>query len=336
MAMPRSGTDRNRNGFALLATLWLIVAIAAVALEISLQAKDRRMVAINISERGQAVAAANAGIATLQSRMGQMVQAGGGAPGAGAFVNNLDPDDPLEFADSILSETYSLGPGMGAYTTYVKDAGAVLSVYYLDEERWRLFLRAVGVDFGLADKLAQSIMDWTDRDFDRRAQGAERDDYISAGRIIMPSNTQLTNVAQLKDVMGMTPEIYNLISPYLVFSLYRKVNVNKADPVVLRSLPGMTDDAVAAIMSRRYSRTKIRSMDELLEIAPSIAIGAAGQPSMGMSLSSFIGFYTEEVFVSSVGVSPNGSTQATVQAVLRQATGAGQQAMIEVRMKRSF
>lgn len=326
---------RTESGFALLATLWLIVAISAVGLEIALQAKDRRQVAINVSERGQATAAANAGIATVQSRMGRMMASAGGAPGSG-YIANLDPEDPLEFADSLLSETQFLGQGLGGYTVYVKDAGALLSVYTMTEDRWRGLLQGVGVDYGVADQLAQALTDWTDFDNDKKARGAERDDYLAAGRLVTPSNAPLGSVAELKDVMGMTPDIYSRISPYIMFGTQMKVNVNRADPPVLRSLPGMTDDAVASIMSRRYSRTKIRSMQELLEIAPGLATAETGQPSGSLPLSSYVGFKTEEVFVSSVGVGPGGNTQATVQAVLRQSTEMGQQAVIQVRSRRSW
>lgn len=327
----------KRQGFALLATLWLIVAISAVALEISLQARERRKIAINISERGQALAAANAGIATTQARMAKLLAIAGGTPGLG-MSGMVDANDPLAYADSALSEVASLGPGVGAYTVYVRDAGTLLSIYTLDEERWRLFLTGLGVDYGVADRLAQAIADWIDIDHEPRASGAERDDYISAGRLVLPSNGPLKSVSDLKHVMGMTPEIYALISPYLVFTPSSKVNVNLADPPVLRSLPGFTEDVVAAIMNHRYSRTPIRSMADLSQIVPSLGAGGggSGQPPALQSSTHLLGFVTEEVFVSSVGVGPGGQTQATVQAVLRPSRTSGQQGAIQVVSRRSW
>ena len=49
---------RNRRGFALLAAIWLVVAIAAVALQFSLEARERRLLGIHTAERGKGLAAA--------------------------------------------------------------------------------------------------------------------------------------------------------------------------------------------------------------------------------------------------------------------------------------
>ena len=59
---------KPRRGVALLAALWLVVAIAAVALQFSMEARERRTLGIMASERGQQRALA---LGALALRAGQ-------------------------------------------------------------------------------------------------------------------------------------------------------------------------------------------------------------------------------------------------------------------------
>ena len=54
---------RNERGFALVAALWLLVALSSVAIHLSLRARDRRLAAANVAEETQARAAALSGLA---------------------------------------------------------------------------------------------------------------------------------------------------------------------------------------------------------------------------------------------------------------------------------
>ncbi|MFW5947894.1 MAG: hypothetical protein ACOCUW_05320, partial [Gemmatimonadota bacterium] len=65
----RAGRPRvDRPGFALLATLWLVVAIGVVGLEWGLRAGDQRRVAMNAVDAAAARAAAESGLAQARSR----------------------------------------------------------------------------------------------------------------------------------------------------------------------------------------------------------------------------------------------------------------------------
>jgi general secretion pathway protein K len=308
----------GRRGFALLTALWLIVAISTVALEFSLQAQERRKTAINISERAQAFAAAEAGIATTRARLGRLatsVAAGQTGSGVGG---ETDQTDPLRWADSLFTDSIVLGPGAGSVSVIVRDVGAFLNPNEMSEQRWIAFLTAAGVDYGVAEQIAQSIFDWMDPDPDPRGRGAERDDYIRAGRLALPSNKLFTSVEELRDVMGMTPEIYARIAPYFSLLASGQINVNKADPLVLRSLPGMTDEIVAAILNQRYSATPIRSLEELKQLVPGVDDNRFNRAMPGEPpLASLLSFTTSQVLVTSIGWSVGGHTQAITQATLR-------------------
>jgi hypothetical protein len=75
---------KNRKGFALLAAIWLCVAIAAVALQFSLEARQRRLLGINTSERGRGRAAAMGALNATQASLDASLRQGPGTAGAAA------------------------------------------------------------------------------------------------------------------------------------------------------------------------------------------------------------------------------------------------------------
>ena len=70
-------------------------------------------------------------------------------------------------------------------------------------------------------------------------------------------------VEELQNVMGMTPEIYALATPYLTVRGSGAVNVNTAPVPVLRALPGMTDATLNRILQLRSQGRRISSIDEI-------------------------------------------------------------------------
>ena len=92
---------RNRRGFALLAAIWLVVAIATVALQFSLEARERRLLGIHTAERGKGRAAALGALNASQAALEAALRQG---PGAGnARVAGLRRADPWLDADSMFS-----------------------------------------------------------------------------------------------------------------------------------------------------------------------------------------------------------------------------------------
>jgi type II secretory pathway component PulK len=62
----------------------------------------------------------------------------------------------------------------------------------------------------------------------------------------------------------MTPEIFAMTSPYLTTRGTGIINVNSADTVVLRAVPGMTDQILAQILSQRSMGRRITSLNSVL------------------------------------------------------------------------
>jgi type II secretory pathway component PulK len=121
-------------------------------------------------------------------------------------------------------------------------------------------------------------MDWRDVDSIPRPSGAERDAYIKAGMLALPTNGPFRDVEDLRDVMGMTPEIYEQAAPYFTTRGTGLVNVNTAPVPVLRALPGMTDQTLNLILQMRSQGRRINALsDVFMAEAQRVARGAAGR-----------------------------------------------------------
>ncbi|HEY6158231.1 MAG TPA: hypothetical protein VIV88_12300 [Gemmatimonadales bacterium] len=248
----------SRRGFALLAALWLLVAFSVASLSLSALAHERRLAAANLVERTQALAAAQAGIEQLRSRLARRLS-------LPASATSLI--DPWHSVDSVLTDTVSLDNAR--YSVAARDVGTQLNLNRATEDELRRLLASLRIDAGEADRLAQCIMDWRDPDDLHRARGAERDAYIAAGAPVLPRNGPFQTLPELLGVLGMTPELYDRVRPYLTLLGSGQVNLNTADRPVLLTLPGMTEEAVAVLLRLRRDRHRLGNTTDLeRELSP--------------------------------------------------------------------
>jgi general secretion pathway protein K len=257
---------RTRAGFALIAALWLLVALAAIGLQFSLQGRERRLAAGNVLEEVRTRAAAEAGLAHARARLYQRVRE------AEALQGVVDPRllaDPWGGLDVVLAGPVDLGDVH--YQVTLRDASAALNVNRATEDELRRLLGGLRVDHGRADEIAQSVMDWRDPDDLPRPRGAEMDYYLRRESPVLPRNGPFESLAELIHVRGMTPEILDRVTPYLTLVGTGRVNLNVAEPVVLATLPGMTDETIGVILRHRQQGRRIGN---LLELADQLSPGA--------------------------------------------------------------
>jgi len=241
---------KPRPGFALLAALWLLVALSVASLALGVATRARRLAAANLSEHVRAAAAARAAVEQLRGRLERRLDAATSAP-----------LDPWRGADSLLVDTLAVG-GARAIVR-VHDVGTALHLNRATEDDLRRFFVALRVDAGDADRLAQAIADWRDPDDLHRARGAERDAYLTAGAPALPRNGPFQALPELLSVRGMTPALYERVRPYLTLLGSGQVNLNLSDRPVLLALPGMTEEAVAVLLRYRRQRRTIGSIADL-------------------------------------------------------------------------
>lgn len=76
-------------------------------------------------------------------------------------------------------------------------------------------LRAIDVDQELAGRLAAAIVDWRDTDLLTQPAGAEDADYAAAGLLYGAKDAEFESIAELEQLLGMTPAIYARLAPHV-------------------------------------------------------------------------------------------------------------------------
>ena len=285
---------RRRDGFALMAALWLIVIVGVTGYELSVRSRIGRLAVANALEKAQADAAADAALETVRGALEHRLAHPLDSRMASTLDARIDPWGTLSF---IGADTITLGDERAIAHAY--DAGARVQVNRATEADIRRLLQALRIDAGDADRIAQRMLDWRDPDNFRRARGAERDDYLRAGARALPSNAEFSRIDELRDLDGMTPDLYRRIAPYVTVFGTGQVNVNTASAVILRSLPGLGDEAIALIVRTQEAARPLRSLEELSQRLSS----GAGQSLVDATaeLLPRITFETREVVVESEG-----------------------------------
>jgi len=94
--------------------------------------------------------------------------------------------------------------------------------------------------------LAEALLDWMDRDSDKRPGGAEDVDYLAGKPSYRTANQPLTSVDELRLVRGFSARVIDTLRPFVtVLPESVPINVNTAGPEVLAAM--LPDSAVSAV-----------------------------------------------------------------------------------------
>jgi len=109
-------------------------------------------------------------------------------------------------------------------------------------------LQATGAAPEVATQVAGAIADWRDGDdFVQITGGAEAADYASAGRPYGAKNAPFESVAEVEQVLGMTPALYEAVAPYLtIYSRLPAPDPQFAAAPVLQAMGVDADPILAA------------------------------------------------------------------------------------------
>ncbi len=114
-------------------------------------------------------------------------------------------------------------------------------------------LKLAGADPAQLPALADAILDWRDRDRDRRPNGAEAPEYRAAGLSYLPADQFFGAVEEVGMVLGMTPELTRRLLPWITVHGRRGIDPASAPAALLRALPGIDPQAVEAYLQGRES-----------------------------------------------------------------------------------
>lgn len=102
-----------------------------------------------------------------------------------------------------------------------------------------LFQRAGGLSAGEAVIMASRVRDYIDPDdIPGGVGGAEAAQYRAAGWPSTPRNGALDDLSELRSVLGMTSELYDIIAPHLGINGQQRIEIDSAPPALIDVLTG--------------------------------------------------------------------------------------------------
>ena len=240
------GRKAGMRGAALLLVMWLIVLLTALVGAFAMTAKIEHLQGRVLHRGLVAQQAARAGIEYAIHR-----------------VEVNDPrrkwlpdgrDYPWRFDDAEL-------------TIRITDESGKVDLNQADATLLATLFTVLGSEQADAARVAGAILDWRDPDpLTQPSGGAEDPDYASAGRAHGAKDALFESVAEVEQVLGMTPQLYAKVEPYLtVFSGRSTPDPTFAAAEVLHA---MGQDPEPILARRRASN-------------PANGDPAGGQPFMG-------------------------------------------------------
>jgi general secretion pathway protein K len=183
---------RGQQGIALIAVLWALTLLSIIAALLSLETRTGTRIAENMADAATARVAADAGIQRA--------------------ILDLAARDRTFRADGTV---YVWRFANSNVRISIQDEGGKINLNLAPEELLRALFASVGVDPDTAKSLPDAIVDFRDEDDYKHLNGAEEADYRAAGLAWGPKNAPFGTVEELRQVLGMTAEIYELVAPNL-------------------------------------------------------------------------------------------------------------------------
>lgn len=208
---------RSMRGAALLLVLWLIVLLTSLVGAFALTARIESLQGRMVSEGLVAEEAARAGIEYALVR-----------------VNDNDPRRQWR-PDG---RDYVWRFDRAALRIKIVDESAKINLNLADATLLAGLWRTLGVEQDQAARLASAIIDWRDPDPLSQAQGgAEDPQYAEAELPYGAKDAPFETVAELQQVLGMTPELYAKAEPYLtVYGTLQVPDASFAEGTVLQAM----------------------------------------------------------------------------------------------------
>jgi general secretion pathway protein K len=222
---------RGRRGIALVSVLWVLVLLSLIAASFSRTTRTEVEFARNLVENAKAEALADAGV----------------------YRAIIGVSEPLESDKWLTNGTpYEVTFPGGEVRVTVQDEVGKIDLNETQDSLLQGLFTLAGVEPRDAWDLVDSIVDFRDTDHLAEANGAEDKDYKAAGLPHDAKDAAFESVEELRQVMGMTYDLYEKVAPLLtVHSRRPGFNPNFAPKEVLLSLPGVGDEKVNEFLDER-------------------------------------------------------------------------------------
>lgn len=225
-----------QQGIALIAVLWVLILLALLAANFTRTTRTGNLLARNLVANAEARALADAGI--YRAVLGLLATA---------------PADRV----AVDGTTYRMQMPGGEVILSLQDEGGKIDLNRAPKAMLIGLFQAVELAEEEAATMVDTILDYRDRDNDRRANGAEDDDYRAAGVAFEAKDAPFEAIEELRQVLGMSGDLYRRVSPAItVYGRGRRVNQATAPPLVLRALPHLGDEKLSERLEERTTRSE--------------------------------------------------------------------------------
>lgn len=137
-----------------------------------------------------------------------------------------------------------------AVTLRIEDERGKIRLNQLTDDQVRRMFEAADAPPMRVAALTDAFLDWRDGDDERRADGAERDDYARRG--IMPRNGNLHSVGELAFIAGLDRRTFDRIAPAAtVFFGTGSFSPETAQPLAIAVMTEAGEDSPEAIERQR-------------------------------------------------------------------------------------
>jgi general secretion pathway protein K len=223
---------RTQSGVALILVLWMLALLSVIAGNLVFSSRTTLLVASNLYSRARAEALADAGVHKAMQEL------------------TRPPTDPQRWKGDGRTHLWNF-QGETLRVT-LRDESAKVDLNTAPTVLLKGLFRAVGVADPDADALADAVADWRDTDDLRSLHGAEKADYAASGRDYGPSNAPFETIEELRQVMGMSDDLFRKLEPLVtVHSRQAGINSAVAPREVLLALPGATPEQVDFFLGER-------------------------------------------------------------------------------------
>jgi general secretion pathway protein K len=284
-ALPANG------GVILIALLWILTALAVIALSYSKECKVELVSARNSQSLKTALYAARAAIANT------------------IYLLKVSKDNPPVQQSTTQNTTVSpldIGHiegsiGNAVYKVDFQEESGKIFLNSIQEQQLRLLVQACGIPEPDSDTIVDSILDWrSPSSAQARANGAKDDYYQSLNPAYHCKNANFDTIEELLLVRGVTPDyfyghperdqdgnivyLHGLSQCLTVYESGRglsTINVNFANLAVLLST-GMSLESAQAIISSRQTQP-FKALNDVTKAVPSLSANAISSLNVSKS-----------------------------------------------------
>jgi general secretion pathway protein K len=220
---------KRQRGAALLLVLWLIALLTALIGAFALTARVEALQGRILSGGARAQELARAGVEY-------------------SLVRLADTEPTTRWLPD--GRSYRWSYAGGEVELQIVDETGKVDLNQAAQPLLTALMQTQGVDQEQAGRIASAIIDWRDADpLTQVGGGAEDPDYAAAGRPYGAKDAPFETVAEVEQVLGMTPELYARLEPYLTLYSGR----GEPDPTYAQApvLTAMGLDAATYLTQRR-------------------------------------------------------------------------------------